>query len=207
MQRTVDALSVAATVQPAREAVCRVMGLWLALPADGSNSTHGELAILATDTNGPAWHWPWPTQHTPPSVAYSHVTFFPSDVAWKKTGGVLTDREFRTSENGERSEAFRSSYKNCFSFGKRRSFLESFPKDPLLLGRAARRQSLASGSVRRVQINPDQERTTPPCLLNTIPIVMDELTGALRFQVTKCCSCTHCFTRGVITRELCLWRR
>ena len=40
---------------------------------------HGELAILATDMNGPALAWP--TQHTPSPL---HVPIFPSSVALKK---------------------------------------------------------------------------------------------------------------------------
>jgi len=51
------ASSVAATVQPAREAVCRVMAGSTPLPASGSNTIWVEswqVTTLATDTNGPA---------------------------------------------------------------------------------------------------------------------------------------------------------
>ena len=74
MQRTIDGRRrwQALCIQPEQQ----YADLWLALPAEGSNYTHGqhgELAILATDMNGPALAWP--TQHTPLAVACPDLPF------------------------------------------------------------------------------------------------------------------------------------
>ena len=82
MQRTIDGRRrwQALCIQPEQQ----YADLWLALPAEGSNYTHGqhgELASLATDMNGPALAWP--TQHTPSPL---HVPIFPSSVLALKKG-------------------------------------------------------------------------------------------------------------------------
>jgi hypothetical protein len=92
MQRTIDGRRrwQALCIQPEKQCA----DLWLALPAKGSNYTHGqhgELAILATDMNGPALAWA--TQHTPIAVACPDLPFQCSIEKEREeppsTGGIL----------------------------------------------------------------------------------------------------------------------
>jgi len=88
MQRTIDGRRrwQALCIQPEQQ----YADLWLALPEEGSNyymhGQRGELAILATDMNGPALAWP--TQHTPLAVACPDL-FFQCSIEKGRGAGIL----------------------------------------------------------------------------------------------------------------------